>query len=115
MNTITARRLDGSPVGIPIDSVICLVADHKYVTIYHDEGENLTEQSLVEIDAQHPGRFVRTHRGALVAKGRLAGLNAHGTKAWAWTKSQDWFPVPVSRRNKPGVRRMLADLRAEAA
>lgn len=70
---LTARNRRGLE-RIPIDAVYCLLADHKYVTAIHRQGELLLDESLTALEKEFGDRFLRVHRGALVARAYLRGL-----------------------------------------
>jgi two-component system response regulator AlgR len=52
---------------VPVEDVYCCVADQKYVTLHHAQGEDLIEDSLRSIEEEFGDVFVRVHRNALVA------------------------------------------------
>lgn len=52
---------------VPVEDVLCCVADQKYVTLHHAQGEDLIEDSLRSIEDEFAQEFVRVHRNALVA------------------------------------------------
>lgn len=52
---------------VPVDQVMCFVADQKYVTVCHLGGELLIDESLKDLEQEFAGRFLRVHRNALVA------------------------------------------------
>ncbi|MDJ0747889.1 MAG: LytTR family DNA-binding domain-containing protein [Woeseiaceae bacterium] len=56
---------------IPVADVTSFRADHKYVCVTHDGGENLIDDSLKSLESEFGDRFVRIHRGALVALERI--------------------------------------------
>ncbi len=57
----------GELVLIPVDTVTCFRADQKYVSVHHDNGQDLIDDSLKSLEAEFGDRFVRIHRGALIA------------------------------------------------
>ncbi|HET6912936.1 MAG TPA: LytTR family DNA-binding domain-containing protein [Rhodanobacteraceae bacterium] len=100
-------RVRGAPLKIPLEDVIYLTADEKYVAV-HRAGETLLiEDSLKSIETAFPDRFVRIHRNCLVPAARLLGLqrDAHG-EMHALIAGTDDAPE-VSRRNLAAVRKML--------
>ncbi|RZU99493.1 LytR/AlgR family response regulator transcription factor [Spiribacter vilamensis] len=103
---ILCRRRNGLSL-IPVDDVRCFVADHKYVTVQHDAGEDLIEESLCRLEAEFGPRFLRVHRSALVARDALRGLekDLDGQTRALVDGSDD--PLPVSRRRLPTVRRWM--------
>lgn len=102
-------RVRGAPLKIPLEDVIYLTADEKYVAV-HRAGETLLiEDSLKSIEAAFPDRFVRIHRNCLIPAARLLGLqrDAHG-EMHALIAGADATPE-VSRRNLAGVRKFLRE------
>ncbi len=59
---------------ISVDTISSLRADQKYVAIEHDNGRDLTDESLKSLEHEFGDRFVRIHRAALVAIERIARL-----------------------------------------
>jgi len=62
---IGVRGRDGLKL-IPIDEVLCFVADQKYTTVRHQHGEDLIDDSLKILEEEFAADFVRIHRNALV-------------------------------------------------
>lgn len=65
---------------IPVTDVTSFRADQKYVCVTHDGGEHLIDDSLKSLESEFGDRFVRIHRGALVAVKRIERVerNAEG-------------------------------------
>ncbi|MEX0387110.1 LytR/AlgR family response regulator transcription factor [Spiribacter onubensis] len=103
---ILCRRRNGLSL-IPVDGVRCFVADQKYVTVQHDGGEDLIEDSLCRLEAEFGPRFLRVHRSALIARDALRGLekDLDGRTQALVDGSEE--RLPVSRRRLPQVRRWL--------
>jgi two-component system response regulator AlgR len=59
---------------IPIGDVYCFIADQKYVRACHRGGEDLLDDSLRTLEEEFADRFVRIHRGALVAVANVDAL-----------------------------------------
>ena len=97
----------GAPFKVPLDEVLYLTADDKYVTVHRDAGDVLSEQSLKAIEEAFPDRFARVHRACLIPVERLLGLrrDADGTLR-ALLAGSDAMPE-ISRRNFAAVRRLL--------
>jgi two-component system response regulator AlgR len=100
-------QVHGAPLKVPLDEVLYLTADDKYVTLHRAAGDVLSEQSLKAIEETFPERFVRVHRACLVPVERLLGLrrDPDGTVS-ALIAGSDASPE-VSRRNLPAVRKLL--------
>ncbi len=102
-------RVRGAPVKIPLEDVVYLTADEKYVAVHRTGETLLIEDSLKSIETAFPERFVRIHRNCLVPVARLLGLqrDAHG-EMHAMIAGTDEMPE-VSRRNLAAVRKMLLE------
>lgn len=59
---------------IPVADIDCFLADQKYVRVIHRGGEDLLDDSLKTLEEEFADRFVRIHRGALVALERIESL-----------------------------------------
>jgi len=64
---------------LPLDQVLYLRAESKYVTARHRHGELLLEESLKNLESRFGDWFLRVHRNALVARTALIGWNAEPT------------------------------------
>jgi len=62
---IAARRREGLRL-IPIDEVQFFLAEQKYTTVRHVNGEDLIEDSLRSLEEEFDVDFVRIHRNSLV-------------------------------------------------
>ena len=100
-------RVRGALVRIPLEDVVYLTADEKYVAVHRDGETLLVEDSLKSIEAAFPQRFVRIHRNCLVPVARLLGLqrDAQGEMRALVAGTRD--TPEVSRRNLAAVRKML--------
>ena len=56
---------------IPVDKISVFRADQKYVSVDHDNGQDLIDDSLKSLEAEFGDRFVRIHRSALIAVDRI--------------------------------------------
>jgi two-component system, LytTR family, response regulator AlgR len=63
---------------IPIEQVLYLRAELKYITVRTAEREYLLEESLTELEKEFATRFVRIHRNSLIAKDAIAGFEKGG-------------------------------------
>lgn len=59
---------------IPIEDVIYLKAELKYVTVRTPSREYLIEDALARLEQEHGERFVRVHRNCLVARAAVRGF-----------------------------------------
>lgn len=67
-------RVRGELRLVPISEVIYFRADLKYVTVRHEGGEVLIEESLRTLELEFASGFLRIHRNALCAIDRIEAL-----------------------------------------
>jgi two-component system response regulator AlgR len=67
-------RVRGELRLIPVEEILYFRADLKYVTVRHQHGEVLIEESLKALEDEFGARFVRVHRNALVAVAAIEAL-----------------------------------------
>ena len=104
----------GRMIMVPIEDVIYLRAELKYVTIRTPTREHLTEESLTSLEGEFGERFVRIHRNALVAKksihgfqrvkGEIAEDGESGEGHWEVLLKDLPERLPISRRQWPTVK-----------
>lgn len=63
---------------IPIEQVLYLRAELKYITARTAEREYLLEESLTDLEMEFAARFVRIHRNSLIAKDAIEGFEKGG-------------------------------------
>jgi two-component system response regulator AlgR len=102
----------GRLMRIPVEEILYLRADAKYVTVRTRSGELLTEESLVQLEQAFAGRFVRIHRSCLVSALHLRSLErlaGDGVDPGGWVVRVAGTDerLPVSRRQWPLVREWL--------
>ncbi len=72
--THVCAQVQGELRLIPVAEIAYFRADQKYVSVYHDKGQNLLDESLKSLEAAFGDDFVRIHRAALVAVDRIERL-----------------------------------------
>lgn len=108
--THLCARIRGDLKLVPVENVVYLQAEHKYVTVRHTGGELLIEDSLTSLEEEFGDRFLRIHRNALVALPFLAGLERDDAgRTVVALKGLD-ERLEVSRRNLPAVRQAIKEL-----
>jgi len=87
---------------VPLDDVLYLKAEQKYVTVRTRAREYLVEESLAHLEEEFANLFIRVHRNCLVARRsirgfeRLAGEEAEAN--WSIVLDGCEEKLPVSRR-----------------
>ena len=93
---------------VPLDEIVYLKAELKYITIRTAVREYLLEESLTRLESEFGNRFVRVHRNCLVARDYIRGferrVNDDGDAHWEVLLNGVPESLPVSRRQQFVVR-----------
>ncbi len=92
---------------IPIDDVRYFLADHKYVTVYHRNGEHLLDETLKELEEEFAGRFVRVHRNSLVSIRHIEALERSAQGQYQVRLSDIETRPVISRRHVSDLKDLL--------
>jgi len=106
----------GRVILVPLEQVIYLKAELKYITVRTREREYLIEESLTSLEEEFADRFVRIHRNALVARPAIAGFervtptgeDEAGDPYWQVVLREIPERLPVSRRQWSTVKNLVA-------
>jgi two-component system response regulator AlgR len=92
---------------IPVESILCFIAEQKYTTLRHAGGEELIEESLKSLEEEFTGRFVRVHRNSLAAIAHIEAIerDAAGHQV---LRMRGGGTLAVSRRLATDVARTLS-------
>ena len=86
-------------------------ADQKYIAVHHSDGQCLIDESLKGLEEEFADRFVRIHRGALVAVDKIETLEKteNGTARIVLRddSQDDGKQLIISRRHLAELRRRL--------
>jgi two-component system response regulator AlgR len=93
---------------VPVDEIVYLKAELKYITIRTAQREYLLEESLTRLEDEFGPRFVRVHRNCLVARDFVRGFERcvgdEGDAHWEVVLKGVPETLPVSRRQQFVVR-----------
>ncbi len=105
---ISARSRRGIEL-IPVADVRYFLADQKYVTVRHSQGETLLDETLKDLENEFGDRFLRIHRNALVALNYVEGMEHKGNQ---YQLRIQGIPerLTVSRRHASAVKKLLQSL-----
>lgn len=95
---------------IPLSEVKFFQADHKYVTVRHEGGEVLIDDTLRDLECEFGDRVVRIHRNALVMMDHLEGLERDPSGHYQVRMRGIDEKLDVSRRHVSGLRRLVQTL-----
>jgi two-component system response regulator AlgR len=106
---ISARTHKGIEL-ISVDDIRYFMADQKYVTVRHGDGEVLIDETLKELEDEFPDQFVRIHRNALISLGFLEGMEMSTAGHYQVRLRGVEDRLTVSRRHVAGLRKVMARL-----
>ncbi len=93
---------------IPVQEVVYLKAELKYITLRTAEREFLLEESLTHLEKELGDRFIRIHRNCLVSTTALQGFERipvdGGEQHWVAVMKGIEEKLPVSRRQQHVIR-----------
>ena len=95
---------------VPLEQVYCFVADQKYVTVYHAEGESLIDDTLKELEVQYGAQFVRVHRNTLASVEHISALTKNNEGHYQLLLGEANLQPLVSRRHLSAVKNLLKNL-----
>ena len=95
---------------IPVEDILFLRAELKYITVRTATREYLIEESLTQLEQEFENRFVRVHRNCLVARAAIRGFERVGAESgegpWQVVLAGLEERIPVSRRQQHIVREL---------
>jgi two-component system response regulator AlgR len=96
---------------VPVDEVLFLRAEQKYVSARTREREFLIEDSLSQLEQELAHAFVRVHRNCLVARRFIRGVeqvkDTEEEAHWAVRLEGHDEPIPISRRQWQAVKSLV--------
>ncbi|HEY8047651.1 MAG TPA: LytTR family DNA-binding domain-containing protein [Ramlibacter sp.] len=97
---------------VPLNEVLYLKAELKYVTVRTAARSYILDGSLAELEEKHRAQFIRIHRNALVARRAVRALEKHYDaeegEGWAVRLNGIDELLAVSRRQLGAVREALS-------
>jgi len=106
---LSARTHKGIEL-IPLAQVTHCIADNKYVTLRHTEGETLLDESLKSLEEEFAEYFVRIHRNALVSRNHIERLQRTPSGHYQLHLRDVPEALSVSRRHVAGLRKLMEAL-----
>lgn len=92
---------------IPLEDVRYFVADHKYVTVYHRNGEHLLDETLKELEGEFGSRFLRIHRNALISTKHIEAIERAPQGQYQVRLADTEHRPIISRRHVSDVKELL--------
>ncbi len=95
---------------IPLESIYFFKSDHKYLTVVHEHGETLSDQTLKDLEQAHQDLLIRVHRNTLVNKTFIHSLVKKPDGHYEITIKNCLEKVSVSRRHVSDIKGFLSSL-----
>lgn len=92
---------------VPVDEVLCFVADQKYTVVRYAGGEVLIEEPLKSLEEEFAPEFLRVHRNALVAIAQVEAIERDGGGRASVRLRHDGGCIAISRRLVAEVTRRI--------
>lgn len=109
LESFVANTWQGQEI-IPLDEVYYFRADQKYLTVVHQQGETISDQTLKELEQRYEGAFLRVHRNTLVNSQKIEKLCRDGEGHHYLVIKNLEEQVPVSRRHASEIKAFLSNL-----
>lgn len=106
---LTAKTHKGIEL-IPIENIHCFIADLKYVTVFHKNGESIIDETLKELEQELAPGFLRVHRNALVAVKCIEGLARTSGGVYEIVLKGSTCRPMISRRHLGHVKTLINEL-----
>jgi two-component system response regulator AlgR len=95
---------------IPVEQVYYFLADQKYVTIRHQKGSVLIDETLKDLELEFADQFIRIHRNALVSIKFLDGIESICSGQYQVRLRDIAERLVISRRHLPQLRESIQQL-----
>lgn len=106
---ISARTHRGVEL-IPLTEVRVFVADQKYVTVHHMNGEHLLDETLKDLEEEFGDRLLRIHRNALVSVAHIQAMERNAQGQYQVRLADTDLRPQVSRRHAGQLKALLQQL-----
>ena len=103
---LVAKTYKGTEL-IELTHIYYFMADQKYVTVYHQGGETIIDDTLKDLERTYANYFLRVHRNALVNQNRIHALNRNAQGHYELKLDGVSTPLSVSRRHAQELKQWL--------
>lgn len=100
-------QLRGQITVIPVSEIVYFMADNKYVRVRTADERHYIEDSLVSLEQEFEGKFLRVHRNAIVSIAHIRGMEKRSSGRWHVVLKDVEETLEVSRRHTAGVRHWI--------
>ncbi len=96
---------------VPVNKILFMRAEQKYVCLRTEEREYLVEESLSKLEQEFSDTFVRVHRNCLVSRANIEGFERAGQDndgQWEVSLRGLHERLPVSRRQQHVIKQLAS-------
>jgi len=111
-NHICARLGDNLRL-VPVADIIYFLAEQKFTTVRHHNGNELIDESLKDLSNEFGDDFIRIHRNALVAESAIDKIERDAQGQYKVLLRGMNETLPISRRHATAVLRRVRGIKAE--
>jgi len=109
--THISAQISGNIQLVPITDIYFFHAEQKYVTVRHQSGEVIIDESLKILEEEFKHDFIRIHRNALVATRYLSSIEKTANGNWVVKMREIDTILEISRRHMSQVRKQIKQLK----
>jgi len=95
---------------IAIPDIVYFLADQKYVTVHHTNGEVLIEEPLIALEREFSAKFTRVHRNALISNAFLNGIEKNHDGTHSVILRDCDTRLSISRRHVAALRKKIHEM-----
>lgn len=112
-NSLSARTRRGLEL-VPLNEIRFFQTDLKYITVRHENGEVLIDDTLRDLENEFGDKVVRIHRNALVMMDHLGVLERDARGHYQVKMRGVDEKLAVSRRHVSGLRKLVQVLQSRS-
>lgn len=102
-----SARIQGGIRLVNVSDIYYFHAEHKYVTVYYNDGQVLIEEALKSLEEKFSESFIRVHRNALVARDQLKAIERDNSGHFKLILKDIETKLDISRRHLPSIRKLM--------
>lgn len=107
-NHFVAHSWQGQEL-IPFESIYFFRSEQKYITIVHEKGETISDQTLKELEQKHPDTLLRAHRNTLVNTRFISAMNKNKDGHYYIHIRDTEHRILVSRRHVSELKQLISN------
>lgn len=94
---------------IPFDSIYFFRSEQKYITIVHQHGETISDQTLKELEQSYGEKLLRAHRNTLVNAKHICAMSKDNEGHYHLQLRNTDYKILVSRRHVSELKQIISE------